>query len=200
LPSVVSTMNKCKNVATKCSPFEVIYGRKPSFDGIQMHKNPAADSPQAYVKEVAAVLARTRKFVDLAQEESDIATKIDGKSKIKQIVIEIGDRILLKRSLSAETKINKNPYTGPFEVINTNGVIVRIDMDGKLTWVHRHHCVLQKQRALELDPDFVDLLYDDEPPQKAPDPVIELPPERATPPARRYPTRERKPPDRYQPK
>jgi len=154
-------MNSCKNRATGVSPFETIYGRIPSFKGIQMAENPSADKPSTYAYEIAETLKRTRQFVDLCQEEADLASKQEGKSLIKPQLLEKGDKVLLNRSLSAEAREKKNPWTGPFEVINTNGVIVQLDIDGKSTWVHRYHCLLQKDRPRDLDPDFVDDLYDD---------------------------------------
>lgn len=161
LPAVTNMMNSCKNRATGVSPFETIYGRIPSFKGIQMAENPSADKPSTYAFEIAETLKRTRQFVDLCQEEADLASKQEGKSLIKPQLLEKGDKVLLNRSLSAEAKEKKNPWTGPFEVINTNGVIVQLDIDGKSTWVHRYHCLLQKDRPRDLDPDFVDDLYDD---------------------------------------
>ncbi|CBY13091.1 unnamed protein product [Oikopleura dioica] len=135
-------------------------------------------------------LTRVRKIVDLAQSEADLAAKNSGKSLIKPILIEKGDRVLLNRPLSAETKQNKSSWNGPFEVVDTNGVIVRLDMNGKLEWVHRHHCILHKDRPQRLDPDFIEELYDEKPDRK-PEQVAELESPIAEA-QRRYPRRDRK--------
>ena len=160
LPSVVSTMNKCKNAATKISPFKCIYGRDPSFGGICMADNPSADLPQNYATEVAATLSRVHKLVDLAQKEADLAAKNSGKSLIKPVTLVKGDRVLLNRPMSAESKEKKSTWNGPFEVRDSNNVIVRIDMGDKTEWVHRHHLILYKDRPRRLDPDAVDEIHD----------------------------------------
>lgn len=182
LPSVVSMMNKSKNAATGMSPHQVLFGRKPSFQGIQLAENPASKSPVSYSKQVAETLARAKKFINICQQEADFATKEAGKSNIKPMIIEKGDRCLLKREMSAETKINKNPWIGPFDCLNSNGVILQLDIRGTPTWVHRHHCILYKSRPPELDPELCEQIQDSEAePEKQPE--------------KRYPTRQRKPPD-----
>ena len=190
LPAVTNMMNSCKNRATGVSPFECIYGRVPSFKGIQMVENPSADKPATYAYEIAETLKRTRQFVDLCQEEADLASKQEGKSLIKPQILNKGDKVLLNRSLSAEAKAQKNPWTGPFVVTNTNGVVVQLDIDGKVTWVHRYHCMLHKDHPRDLDPDFVDDLYDN-------DEVIAASKEEK--PALRRSTRASKPPERFTP-
>lgn len=188
LPAVTNMMNSCKNRATGVSPFECIYGRVPSFKGIQMVENPSADKPATYAYEIAETLKRTRKFVDLCQEEADLASKQEGKSLIKPQILNKGDKVLLNRSMSAEAKAQKNPWIGPFEVINTNGVVVQLEIDGKVTWVHRYHCMLYKDRPRDLDPDFVDDLYDNDDATAA---------SKEEKPALRRSTRARKPVERF---
>jgi hypothetical protein len=56
--------------------------------------------------------------------------------------------------MSAEAKENKNPWIGPYECLNSNGVIVQLDVKGNPTWVHRHHVILCKSRPAELDPEL----------------------------------------------
>ena len=187
LPSVVSTMNKCKNTATRVSPFKIIYGRDPSFGGIQMAKNPSADLPQSYVTEVAATLSRVHKIVNLAQSEADLAAKNSGKSLIKPVELVKGDRVLLNRPMSAESKEKKANWNGPFEVLDSNNVIVRISMHGN---AHRHHLILYKDCPRRLDPDFVHVKSDKKKDYR-PDAVPELEPPRDEP-QRRYPRRDKK--------
>lgn len=164
------------------SPHQVLFGRKPSFQGIQLAENPASKSPVSYSKQVAETLARAKKFINICQQEADFATKEAGKSNVKPMIIEKGDRCLLKREMSAETKINKNPWIGPFDCLNSNGVILQLDIRGTPTWVHRHHCILYKSRPPELDPELCEQIQDSEAePEKQPE--------------KRYPTRQRKPPD-----
>ena len=84
--------------------------------------------------------------------------------------------------MSAEAKENKNPWIGPYECLNSNGVIVQLDVKGNPTWVHRHHVILCKSRPAELDPELSEQFqYSGEETEK--------------PPEKRYPTRQRKPPD-----
>jgi hypothetical protein len=92
--------------------------------------------------------------------------------------------------MSAESKEKKANWNGPFEVLDSNNVIVRINMHGNAEWVHRHHLILYKDRPRRLDPDSIDVKTDMKKDCR-PDAVPELEPPRDEP-QRRYPRRDKK--------
>jgi len=201
LPSVVSAMNRSVNSATKITPYKCLYGRDPSFNGIELDDNVSARDPESYARLTAEVLDRAHKFVRLAQEATDKLALERGKSKIIPEEITAGHYVMLKRALAAAAKPTKQKWLGPFKVLQTDSVILQIDYDNKPTWVHRYHVVKAKLRPTHLDHDLVDL-YDEPDPRSSSSDQNQGSPAASTSPASgsveslRRSSRSRRPPDR----
>ena len=198
LPSVVSAMNRSTNAATKVSPYKCIFGRDPSFNGIAID-NAAAANPASYAQNTAELLDRAHKFVKLSQEAADRDALERGKSKVQPEEITAGHSVMLKREVSAEAKEGRNKWVGPYKVLASDGLILQIDVDSKLKFVHRHHVVKAKIRPAHLDNDALDLLDEPDPAPTSPPPSTAAPNPPATPPREipRRSGRQRRPPDRY---
>jgi hypothetical protein len=201
LPSVVSAMNRSINAATKISPYKCLYGRDPTFNGVELVDSAGSRDPESYARTTAEVLDRAHKFARLAQEATDKIALDRGKSKVVPEEITAGHFVMLKRELAAAAKPSKQKWLGPFRVLQTDSVILQIDYDGKQTWVHRYHVVKAKLRPAHIDPDLDDLYDEPEPTPSSSDknqgsPAASTSPSSGSGASLRRSSRSRRPPDR----
>ena len=138
LESAVSSMNATANTATGASPHYIITGRQPN---IGLPKIPCQDivnnNPGAYGMQINALLRQMHQRVALANNEADHKMEAKLNRSIFKDPIQVGDKVLLHRPLSATAYLSHLPWIGDFEVTKTNGLVVQVKNENCEThWVH----------------------------------------------------------------
>ena len=201
LPYAVRAFNCAPNAATGVSPFFAVYGRHPNVSGADPEQSDEI-SPLEFGKKVEQRLRIAFEAMKRSQECSDefLERRMNPRFDIPQLYP--GDKVLVKRTQSAEAKETKSDWIGPHTVLASNGFVVHIETrNGGRDFVHREHCVLVRERRNHPDDDipFWDLGQEEEPAAATkavgtpPSPPKSPPP----PPSGRRSTRERQPPRRF---
>ena len=148
LDSVVFALNTSHSQATNCTPFEVVFGRKPTLPMdvyFDTKANYISDtSPTEYLKDIKVQLFETidhvAKFLGIAREK--MAKQYNKTLKTHKLVI--NDRVWLERRSfrSHENKKLSPRKTGPWTIMKVypNGVNFRIkeDSSGRTKVVHHN--------------------------------------------------------------
>ena len=139
LSEVCSHMNALPNSSTKLSPHTIITGREPNLglpmpDSVQIRAN----DQQSYARKIADRLRSVSKAVKVAANEAD--ETLDQKNpKNESPPLAAGAKVFLHRPQSAIARNSKCDWIGPFEVVKSNNMVVKIQFsETKFDWVHRH--------------------------------------------------------------
>ncbi|CAG2184532.1 unnamed protein product [Mytilus edulis] len=98
IPSIVFSMNNSVNEGTKYSPFEIIYGQRPSFPLSCVSKTAFSEIPKDYhnyIREFADKLEFIRKQVRENSEKSKISMIERANQKAHNLSLEKGDYVYL---------------------------------------------------------------------------------------------------------
>ena len=162
LPYVRRSMNIAKNVSTGCSPHFVIFGRESDILSLNPRKTSNMDT-YTYGQKVKEILGSTGKMLTLANAEADSHLQARLNPKHVPPDIDVGESVFINTENSANSKRSKLPWSGPFDVLKTNGNVVKIRIDdNKTEWIHRYQCIKQVHRKPDLDCDdmFVNEIFD----------------------------------------
>ena len=151
VPYVVRAMNCSVNAATKMSPVEAVYGRKPDLTGTQLD-SPTTTSPAEYGRRIAERLGVAHRAVTVAQKGANEELDKKSKPQFEALELQPGDKIYLRREQSVDSAEGKLPFIGPFEVIASHDFTVQIDKgNDDVDFVHRSHCVKEIPRNPHLE-------------------------------------------------
>lgn len=158
LPSVTSWINRgyCKSI--KSSPWKVIFGYDFNDSGLALPTNSnAASNANQYAKQLRNTLTTAYQMVKLAQSEAD-SVQERKRPHFTPISIAPGEKVYLKREVSAEAQKTNQPYIGPYKVLKSNDCILLIEKNGRTEFVHRGHVTKYMERSHRQDDDILELL------------------------------------------
>jgi len=191
---VVFAINTVKNRATKCTPFEAVFGRVAAPLNITVPSSkPDQHNPETYAHQCAETLRRSANIIKIAQTEADERQKRANPSTRLPEEIHEGEFVFLKRPVSAQAKREHTQMIGPYRVTASDGHVLCIDDNQQNKWVHRQHIVLAKRRRPDLSEEIDMFGSSDE--EVAPISEIKKSDEIQL----RRSTRTRRKPDRFQP-
>jgi len=148
---VVFAINTVKNRATKCTPFEAVFGRAAAPLNITVPSSkPDQQNPETYAHQCAETLRRSTNIIKIAQTEADERQKRANPSTRVPEEIHEGEFVFLKRPVSAQAKREHTQMIGPYRVTASDGHVLCIDDNQQNKWVHRQHIVLAKRRRPDL--------------------------------------------------
>ena len=153
LPYITNAMNISVNASTQTSPYQAVFGCKPSFNIPDVKAKMTSDNPLSYGMNLRLALQQIHGFVKLSNQAADRAQDKRQNHHVIWQTIHIGDEIYLHRPQSTQAVTSKRPWIGPFKVLMTNQNVVKIsDAQGKTDWVHRIHIRRISDRNPALDP------------------------------------------------
>lgn len=151
LDLVISNMNAMTNNATKVSPHFVIYGRHPTMFLPTPPSELTSSTALSYGMAISNQSQIVQKLVTLAASEADVALENRCNAGTTNVALRPGDNVLLYRPNSAEAKRTKMPWLDGYQVVKSNGLVVKLKhTNGLMDWCHRHHIRLMKKRPQHL--------------------------------------------------
>ena len=151
--AVVRIINCSANATTNVSPFEAVFGRKPSVTNFDKEETPTTRTVGDYITENKQALEKIHQHMKLCQQERNKKMELEINPKIQAETIEVGDSVLLYRPSSAAAKRSKLNWIGPYVVEAANENVINIsDAEGNTDWVHRSHICLVPPRKTQLGP------------------------------------------------
>ena len=151
LDLVISNMNAMPNNSTKVSPHFVIYGRHPTMFLPTPPSELTSTSALSYGMAISNQSRVVQRLVTLAASEADVALEKRYNAGTSNVAIRPGDDVLLYRPNSAEAKRTKMPWLQGYQVVKSNGLVVKLKhSNGQMDWCHRHHIRLMKKRPQHL--------------------------------------------------
>ncbi|VDI41968.1 Hypothetical predicted protein [Mytilus galloprovincialis] len=117
IPSIVFSMNNSVNEGTKYSPFEIIYGQRPSFPLSCVSKTAFSEIPKDYhnyIREFADKLEFIRKQVRENSEKSKISMIERANQKAHNLSLEKGDYVYLGKDPRGAGQKFKLKHAGPY--------------------------------------------------------------------------------------
>ena len=175
LDLVISNMNAMANSATKISPHFVIYGRHPTMFMPVPPSEITSSNAMSYGMAISQHSKVVQKLVTLAAEEADLALENRYNAGKHDVALKPGDNVLLYRPNSAEAKRTKMPWIDGYQVVKSNGLVIKLKhKSGQMDWCHRHHIRLMQKRPQHLMHDLHMFVPDaPQPPTKAQVPLIQ---------------------------
>ena len=137
LPTVVFSINSTESAATKCIPFEVIYGKYPTlpYDIVfgTVPRYIGASSPVEYLSDLKIQMSETMKKVRVALKVSRSQMQKEYNKKVQFFDYKTGEKVWMKkkRFKPGENRKLSPRKTGPWTVIRkcNNGVNFEIEND-----------------------------------------------------------------------
>ena len=133
LPFVQFAYNTSVNATTKCTPFEMMYGRKPRLPLDLLLPEVKVDlqlDPENYAQNLKSTLQEAYKLAEINRDSRDDKEKINYDRKSRAAKYQIGDLGLLLDEAKKKGVSNKfrKKWKGPYSVIEVNetGQVVKI--------------------------------------------------------------------------
>ncbi|CAC5403777.1 unnamed protein product [Mytilus coruscus] len=123
IPSIVFSMNNSVNEGTKYSPFEIIYGQRPSFPLSCVTKTAFSEIPKDYhnyIREFADKLEFIRNQVRENSEKSKISMIERANQKAHNLSLEKGDYVYLGKDPRGAGQKFKLKHAGPYIIHRIN--------------------------------------------------------------------------------
>ena len=136
LPYFVFSYNTTPHTDTQYTPFELIFGKLatiPSF--LTTEKSKPIYNYDSYAEEVKFRLKEAHKRANELLQKTKENRKKEFDKKINPGNFKIGDFIYLKRGNRRKFESN---YTGPFEIVETNGVNSKIKIGNEVKEIHNN--------------------------------------------------------------
>ena len=148
LPFVQFAFNSSVHATTKCTPFELMYGRKPRLPldlFIPEAKIDLDIDPEDFAANLQSNLAEAYRLVQINRDARMEREKISYDRRVRAANYNIGDNVLLldETKKSGTSNKFKKRWCGPFKITekNANGVnykIKPITKNGRPKWVHQN--------------------------------------------------------------
>jgi len=133
LPFVQFAYNTSVNATTKCTPFEMMYGRKPRLPLDLLMPEVKIDlqlDPENYAQNLKSTLQEAYKWAEINRDSRVDKEKINYDRKSRAAKYQIGDLVLLLDEAKKKGVSNKfrKKWKGPYSVIEVNetGQVVKI--------------------------------------------------------------------------
>ena len=162
LPAVVFSINSSVSPSTKYSPFEILYGKRPSFPLSVQQTSDIKNLPkdmQSYMNENCQRLTIIRNAVKANSTVSKQKMEETMNAKIHELELSIGDYVYLEAEVTGQGRKFQNTYNGPYTVtgIPSPHLISLRDPEGKRKFkrpVHVNRLKLAHVRAPDPHPYF----------------------------------------------
>ena len=144
LDDVVSALNSLHCTATGTSPHYAAYGRHPRIllPNLENEKL-RSKTPLTYGMNLGTVLRQTHRIVTIANHKADVKLERRENRHVFIEKLSVGDKVLLHRDQSNESKSLGLPWVGPHKIIDIAQTkltfLIEDDKSGKQQWVHRCH-------------------------------------------------------------
>ena len=136
----VFVYNTTPNTSTKFTPFELVFGRKPEIPSVFSNPPEVRYNYEVYSNELKARLQHANALARRNLLSSKERSKEQYDKHAKPSSFRVGDTVFLKNDATQKGKNKKlsNLWSGPYDVISTNGVNSTIFVKNKPVIVHNN--------------------------------------------------------------
>ena len=147
LPFIQFAYNSSVHATTRCTPFELMYGRQPRIPLdllIPEAKIELDIDPEEYASNLRHALVDAYRLVKKNRDMRMTKEKINYDRRVRAANYKVGDKVLLLNEAKKAGISNKfrKSWIGPYEIIeknenNVNYKIKPVKRNGRSKWVHR---------------------------------------------------------------
>lgn len=144
LPAIVFSINCCVNESCKYSPFEIVYGKRPTFRLALAQTVNFRDLPKdihTYINNCVDCLTAIRHEVKCNTLKAQEKMEVLSNEKVRELKLSVGDFVYLLKDPEGPGQKFKQTYDGPFLInkLSSPHLIVLRDPTGNIIFRRSVH-------------------------------------------------------------